>query len=166
MATCSPIVEKSAARALRPRPWLISTVTFVIDAVKPLIPTSATLPVAFSAKRLCTWARNAVAPAVGVISATARLTLLIARPMAPVLDGSRPTVPSGLTIQYGPPTPKKAFTPVAPIWSDETVPVTLPGPSRVTVWSATFSNANVPVMNANWSSESVTEPNARSVVFV
>ena len=75
-------------------------------------------------------------------------------------------MPSGLTIQYGPPTPKNALTLAAPICSDETVPVTLPGPSRVIVWSATFSKANVPVMNANWSSESVTEPNARSVSFV
>ena len=133
--------------------------------MKPLIPTSATLPVAFSAKRLSTWPWSALV-AVGVINASPNVTLLIARPIAPPLPGRSPTVPSAFVCQYGPPTPKKAFTFVAPIWSELTGPWMLPGPSSVISWSATFSKANEPVMYANWSSDSVTEPKARSVVFV
>jgi hypothetical protein len=159
--TCRPL-ERFAAFPRPPLPWLIWRSRFVSEAVNASIPTNDTLPVARSARNLVASAARA-SPGFGVISARPKLAFEIARPIAPARSGTSAAsiLPSRFASQYGPPTPKNAFTPAAPTLSIETWPVTGDAPSVVSVVtsaSSIFSNPNEPVTYANWPIESVTAP--------
>ena len=104
---------KLTARATPPAtagvPLLISTVALRIEASKPSMPTSETLPDSFSAKKLLT-GPSGPSGLTGRMTAMPKVTLPIARPIAFEVDGSSlaSTMPSWLESQYGPPTPKNA----------------------------------------------------------
>src|SRR2546430_14694630 len=82
-----------------PRDSSIVISTFCIDALKPVKPTRDTLPVAFRPKALSMRVPSEEF-AVGLIRASPKDTLPIARPMAPGVGVPvRLTVPSGLGAQ-------------------------------------------------------------------
>ena len=143
------LVAKSIAAALvagaTGRESLISIVTRCIEAVKPVMPISATLPVALRAKKLWTCA-DARSAASGVISASANSTSVTESPSAPAFVA-------------GPLTPKNAVPCEAPIFSTVAVPVA--PPSSVTGTGSPCSNAKSPLTWTKLSIASVTEPAAR-----
>ena len=135
------------------------TAAFVIDAVSPVMPTSETLPDAFSATKLVASRASRAIGDCAFSSASPKVTPVIESPIAPG--------PVGLSA----PTPKNADAPEAPISSAVAVPVPPSSVVTETVPSA-CRNAKLPVIEAKWSIERVSEPvtwssppvNARSTV--
>jgi hypothetical protein len=123
--TAEPLVEPTL---------LIASVTFVIEAVKPVMPTSETLPVAFSAKALRkpSVVMSAL-PTSGRTRPIARFTPVSERPIESAV---------GAPFASTPPTPKNAVALVMP--NERTFAAPLWPLARVIVCGAPWLIVNAP----------------------
>ena len=145
------LVKSTGLVPVGPLARFTSIVIWSARAVIASMPTNATDPLPFSDVKLFSWVVLGVAGGTCFISARPNSSTVMATPIAPSSSGASSSSMSpspSSSCQYGPPTPTKALTLAAPIFSTETSVVVV-APSSVTNRLAPFSKAKLPLTWTN-----------------